>query len=223
MSTGEEAIPEEIVGLTYHFLPPERQAEVEETLGALCDDLHLEFLLAVFEVTINDRPLPASAAPTRALLNKLLQALDGPDGISMLYESPYNGLGGCAPQSAARVEWWNFDLAQSLLEFPDLRSLRAFLEHGTGGGHGRSAVRAQELHEGLLHGLIGDTMGCGIWSCCDVRVPGEERRAPGRGMGEEIWPAQDVSPWFYGVFWDDLIVLLNPVESTLTLLALTSY
>jgi hypothetical protein len=224
MSAGEETIPEEVVGLNYHFLPPDRQSEVEQALEALCDDTHLEFLLAVFDVTINDRPLPRTAPASRTLLNKLLQALDGPEGISMLYESPYNELTcGAEMEREARIEWWNFDLAQSLLEFSDLRSVRAFLQHGTSGGRERSPARAQELHDLLLRGLVGDETGHAIWSCSDIRVPGEERRVPGRGSGEEVWPAQDVSPWFYGVFWDDLIVILSPAESTLTLLALTSY
>ena len=39
---------------------------------------------------------------------------------------------------------------------------------------------------------------------------------------EALWPAEDVSPWFRGVFWDDLLFILSADESTLSVLALTS-
>jgi hypothetical protein len=37
-----------------------------------------------------------------------------------------------------------------------------------------------------------------------------------------VWPALEVSAWFHGVFWDDLLFVLNPEESTFVMLALTS-
>lgn len=218
---GEDIIPEETVGLSYHFLPPDRQAEIDAVLRVLEEDPRLEFLLVVLAVTINDRPLSASTPPSRGLLRKLLSALDAGDGEMMLYASPYNGLGREQEQKGElpRIEEWNFDLADRLRELPNLRSVRAFLEHGTGFARHRPPEIARQLHDRLLHALLGGTPRFAVWGCTDVRTGRQPARAeapPG------LWPADDVSPWFHGVFWDDMLFILNPAESTLTLLALTS-
>jgi len=219
--TGDSGgIAEEIVELEYYFLPPDRQAEVDYVLRALQEHTRLEFLLAVFKITVNDRPLGLDARPTRALLNKLLQSLNEEDGITMLYTSPYNELG-VPLEGERRVEWWNFDLAEQLYRFPALQSVRAFLEHGTGTSPGRPAEEAQRLHDLLLHGLTGSSANYGIWGCTDVRSATHAPAAPEAPSGAAAWPAEDVSPWFHGVFWDDLVFILNPAESTLAVLALT--
>lgn len=230
MQIDERSIPEEILGLAYHYLPPQRQAEVSAVLQALQEDAHLEFLLTVLDVTVNDRPLNPATPPSRSLLKKLLQALDAESGEYMLYHSPYNQLGlGERAQNEHRIEWWDFDIGEYLYRFPDLRSVLAFLEHGSGNAPGRAAAEAQALHDRLLTALIGrdgspgEIANFGIWSCLDVRTPGASRpplETP--EIEERLWPAEDVSPWFHGVFWDDLLLLLNPPESTLTVLALTS-
>jgi hypothetical protein len=220
--SADHSIPEEIVDLEFHFLSPERQAEVDFVLRALQEDARLEFMLAVLEVRINDRRLTPATVPSRALLKKLLQALDEESGVMMLYTSPYNQLGEDRG-TVARVEWWNLDLGDSLLPFPDLRSLRAFLECGTGTARGRSPGEATALHDMLLHALVGETRSYGIWGCSDVRTAGTAAAVGSGGPGESIWPAADVSPWFHGVFWDDLLFVLNPAESTLSALAVTSH
>ena len=224
MQSEEKTIPEEILGLSYHYLSSERQAEVSRVLQALQEDAHLEFLLAVFDVTINDRPLRRNVRPGRATLGKLLQALDEEAGAEMLYASPYNHLGhGERVPEEPRIEWWDFDLAEFLYEFADLRSLLAFLEHGTGLGTGRPAQNARELHDRLLKALVGDSKLYTVWSCVNVQTSGDQgvlRALP--ETEDRVWPAEDVSPWFHGVFWDDLIFILNPEESTLTVLAITS-
>src|SRR3989442_14735798 len=116
----EHSIPEETVGLSYHFLPPNRQAAVDHVLRVLQQDSRLEFLLAVLEVTINDRHLSSSTRPTRSLLKKLLQALDEEDGEGMVYGSPYNQLGRNDRMAGEpRFEWWDFDLADRLRPLPD--------------------------------------------------------------------------------------------------------
>lgn len=224
MQSEEKTIPEEILGLSYHYLSSERQAEVSRVLQALQEDAHLEFLLAIFDVTINDRPLRPGVRPSRVTLAKLLQALDEEAGAEMLYASPYNQLGhGERVPEEPRIEWWDFDIAEFLYEFADLRSLLAFLEHGTGLGVGRSAQNARELHNRLLKALVGDSKHFTVWSCVNVETPGVKgvlRSDP--ETDDRLWPAEDVSPWFHGVFWDDLIFVLNPEESTLAVLAITS-
>jgi hypothetical protein len=223
MHAEEASIPEEIVELSYHFLPPQRQSEIDEALRALQEDTRLEFMLAVLEVRINDRGLSPTTPPSRSLLHKLLQALDEESGAVMLYTSPYNDLGaGRGSEASERLEWWNFDLAPRLCRFQDLRSVRAFLEHGTGRARGRDREEAQRLHDRLLHGLVGDSTSYSIWGCSNVRTPGRQQADTEYGAGEGVWPAEEVSPWFHGVFWDDLLLILNPVESTLVVLALTS-
>lgn len=222
MTATKESIPEEIIELTYSFLPPARQAEVDGAVRALQEDARLEFLLAVLEVKINDRRLSPQLPPGRPLLKKLLQALDEEEGAMMLYSSPYNHLGRTdRPDADPRLEWWDFDIGDQLHRFPDLRSIRAFLEHGTGFALGRPPAEAQQLHDQLLHGLVDDCEGYAIWACSDVRTAGQlgtRTSDPDRG----VWPATDISPWFHGVFWDDVIFILNPAESTLVVFALTS-
>jgi hypothetical protein len=218
MTSDDHSIPEEIVGLSFHFLPPERQAQVDEALRALQQDPRLEFMLAVLTVTLHDRPLAPATAPSPGLLSKLLQALEESEGAVMLYSSPYNELG--SREFAPRLDWWNFDLGESLYRFPDLHSIRAFLEHGTGNGRGRGPAEAQRLHDLLLRGLIGDSTNFAVWSCSNVRTPGGSDPTADGDTG--VWPADDVSPWFHGVFWDDLLFILNPQESTLSILAITS-
>jgi hypothetical protein len=147
--------------------------------------------------------------------------MDHPDGVSMLYTSPYNDLGERRPDREPRVEWWDFDLADKLCSFPNLRSVWAFLQHGTGVTQGRSPHDAQRLHDTLLHGLVGDSPAYAIWGCTDIQMPGAGVPiSPCAGGG--LWPAGEVSNWFHGVFWDDLLFILNPPESTLTVLAITS-
>ena len=217
----DPSIAEETVELSHHFLPPERLVQVEAVLGALAEDPHLEFLLAVLDVTINDSRLPPNLPPTRFVLHKLLQALDEADGEMLLYESPYNQLAGRDPEEI-RVEPWNFDLAPVLLEFKRLQSVRAFLEHGTGKGHGRGPQDAQGLHDTLLAALVGDSTNFAVYGCANVRTMSAEERehvSPEEGL----WPAESVSSWYHGVFWDDLLFVLNPPESTLSILALTSH
>lgn len=224
MQTDEKTISEEILGLSYHYLSPERQAEVSRVLQALQEDAHLEFLLAIFDVTVNDRPLSPGVRPSRVVLGKLLQALDEEAGVEMLYASPYNHLGlGERVQDEQRIEWWDFDIADYLYEFVDLRTILAFLEHGTGSGVGRSAENARALHDRLLKALVGNSRLFSVWSCLYVETPGVKGKP--RAMpetDERLWPSEDVSPWFHGVFWDDLIFVLNPEESTLTVMAITS-
>jgi hypothetical protein len=220
MSFTDPGIPEEIVGLSFHFLPPERLADLEEPLRALEEDAHLEFLLAVLHVTVNDRPLTPTAPPSAGLLRKLLQALDEADGGVLLYTSPYNDLAARNAPQEPRVELWSFDIAHGLCEFPDLHSVRAFLEHGSGTALGRPTAEAQRLHDRLLRGLVGDSRSYRIWSCSDVSAAGGS--APSAACEGKIWPAEDISPWFHGVFWDDLLLVVNPPESTLGVLALTS-
>lgn len=224
MQTDENTIPEEILGLSYHYLSPERQAEVSRVLQALQEDAHLEFLLAIFDVTVNDRPLSPNVRPSRAVLAKLLQALDEEAGAEMLYASPYNHLGiGERIQEEPRLEWWDFDISEFLYEFADIRTLLAFLEHGTGSGTGRPARSARELHDRLLKALVGESRLFTVWSCVNVETPGVQAALRALPETEErLWPAEDVSPWFHGIFWDDLIFVLNPEESTLTVLAITS-
>src|SRR5690349_4357554 len=136
----EPGIPEEIIGLEYFFLPPDRQTMVDLALRGLQADKHLEILLAVFAVTINDRPLSPTAPASRQALRKLLQALDAEDAEMMLYESPYNDLGaGRRDEEEPRITWWDFDLADQLCQFKNLRSVRAFLEFGSGTAVGRPA------------------------------------------------------------------------------------
>ncbi len=217
----EISIPEEIVGLDYHFLPLDRQSAIDEALRALQRDSRLEFLLAVFHVTINGRPLSPGTRPTRSLLNKLLQALDQEEGAEMLYGSPYNDLG--ARRGEMRLEWWDFDLAEVLLETRGLRSVKAFLRYGTGQAPGRSAEEAKRLHDRLLRGLVGTSRTTAVWSCTKLRLfTPDERLGSSERIRDGIWPADGVSPWFHGVFWDDLIFVLNTAESTLCVLAITS-
>jgi hypothetical protein len=223
MTDEEQSIPEEVVGLEYYFLPPERLTKVDLALRALQADLHLEFMLAVLSVTVNDRRLAPGAPAGRPLLRKLLQTLDEASGELMLYESPYNDLGaGRRDDHQERITWWDFDLAESLCEFQELRSVRAFLEFGSGTSTGRTAAEAQALHDFLLTGLVGDSSSYRIWGCTNVRAPGLPGGSPDCGAEGGIWPAEVVSPWFRGVFWDDLLFVLNPVESTLAVLAITS-
>ncbi|MCC2669569.1 MAG: hypothetical protein K0Q72_2040 [Armatimonadetes bacterium] len=221
----ENSIPEEVVGLEYYFLPPDRMTRVDVALRALQGDLHLEFLLAVLRVTINDRPLSPTSRPTRGVLRKLLLALDEEDGEALIYESPYNDLGAGqrdADEDEERLTWWDFDLAEDLCEFSELRSVRIFLEFGSGTSTGRPANEAKALHEMLLQGLLGESRNYAIWGCADVRAPGQPW-SPGKcGKAGGVWPAEKVSPWFRGVFWDDLLFVLNPAESTLTVFAVTS-
>jgi hypothetical protein len=222
MHNGENSISEEVVGLDYHFLPAERLEAVTEVLRALQEDFRLEFMLAVFDVTINERRVSSTMPPSRTFLRKLLQALDEEDGAAMLYTSPYNELGmERGREREARVEWWDFDLADRLCQFDELRSIRAFLEHGTGATRGRPAGEAQRLHDRLRYGLVGDAPEVGIWGCSDIRTPDAGLRSS-CGSGEGMWPATEVSSWFHGVFWDDLVFVLNPAESTLSVLAITS-
>lgn len=223
MTDEETSVPEEIVELSYFFLPHQRQTAIDSVLRALQADPHLEFLLAVFEVSLNDRHLSPSTPPSRGLLRKLLQALDEPDGVMLLYTSPYNDLGlhPAAEEEERRLEFWDLEIADRLCEFGELRSVRAFLEHGTGSAAGRNAVEARALHDQLLGAIVGSSGSYSIWACTDVRSPGQGGPAP-CGPSEGVWPAEQISPWFHGVFWDDLIFVLNPPESTLTVLALTS-
>lgn len=219
----EQSIPEEVVGLEYFFLPPDRLTKVDLALRALQADRHLEFMLAVLSVTINDHRLPASGPASRSVLGKLLQTLDEANGELMLYESPYNDLGiGRREEFPERITWWDFDLAESLCEFPELHSVRAFLEFGSGTSTGRSATEAKALHDFLLQGLVGDSKSYAVWSCTNIRTPGVLPGSVDCGAGGGIWPAAGVSPWFRGVFWDDVLFVLNPQESTLSVLAITS-
>jgi hypothetical protein len=223
MTEEEQSVPEEVVGLEYFFLPPERLTKVDLALRALQSDMHLEFMLAVLSVTINDRRLPANRAAGRPVLRKLLQTLDEASGELMLYDSPYNDLGaGRHDEIAERQTWWDFDLAERLCEFKELRSVRAFLEFGSGTSTGRSAAEARGLHDFLLTGLVGDSTSYVVWSCTNIRTPGVPVSKTDCGADGGIWPAEVVSPWFHGVFWDDLLFVLNPVESTLAVLAITS-
>ncbi len=216
----EVSFPEEVIGLEYHFLPFDRQAEVDAVLRALQADSQFEFMLAVLYVTVNGRPLRAESRPSRHLIHKLLQALDNEDGAGMLYASPYNQLG---QESRViddpRLEWWDFDLAERLRELPDLNSIRAFLEYGTGQSMGRPRDQASTLHDHLIHGLTGVSKKCSIWGCARINTFDGPPTDPDE---EGVWPADGVSPWFHGVFWDDLLFILNPTESTLTILAITS-
>ena len=223
MTDEEASVPEEVVELRYYFLPLPRQTAVDSVLRALQADPLLEFLLAVFEVSVNDRHLSPTTPPSRGLLRKFLQALDEPDGVMMLYSSPYNDLGmrPASEDEEPRLEFWNLEIADRLCEFRELHSVRAFLEHGTGSAAGRSAAEARALHDQLLGAIIGSSGSYSIWACTDVRSPGQPGTAQ-CGPDEGVWPAEQVSPWFHGVFWDDLIFVLNPPESTLTVLALTS-
>lgn len=221
MTDSEGGIAEETVEMNFHFLPAERQAEVDEVIRALQEDGRLEFMLGVLEIRINDRRLSPSTSASGALLRKLLQALDQEDGAMLLYTSPYNQLGQSGrSDEEPRIEWWDFELGDRLVRFEDLRSVRAFLEHGTGSSYGRPREEARRLHDRLLHGLAGDSTGYAIWGCSNIQTPGENRMGVSPSAG--IWPAEDVSPWFHGVFWDDLIFILNPAESTLVVLAITS-
>jgi hypothetical protein len=220
MDPNGDSIPEEVIELSYHYLPPARLAEVDAVLKALQDRTALEFLLAIFEVQWNGRALSAATPPGRSVLNKLLQALDQEEGMDLLYSSPYNDLGR-PDKPPLRHEWWNFDLADQLCTFQDLRSIRIFLEYGTGTSPGHSAEAARLLHDRLLRALVGDSKNYGIWACADIRGVAGDRPAMSCGEGEGVWPASEVSPWFRGVFWDDLVFLLNPPESTLTVLAIT--
>jgi len=223
MTEEEQSIPEEVVGLEFFFLPPERLTKVDLALRALQADMHLEFMLSVLSVTINDRRLPPNVPGGRSLLRKLLQTLDEASGELMLYESPYNDLGaGRRDDSEQRITWWDFDLAKSLCEFQELRSVRAFLEFGSGTSAGRTAAEAKTLHDLLLQGLVGESAAYTIWGCTNIRAPGLPLGSADCGEDGGIWPAEVVSPWFRGVFWDDLLFVLNPLESTLTILALTS-
>lgn len=223
MTEDEQSIPEEVVGLEYFFLPPDRLTKVDLALRALQTDMHLEFMLAVLSVTINDRRLPANVRAGRPVLRKLLQTLDEASGELMLYESPYNDLGaGKRDELEERITWWDFDLAESLCEFTELRSVRAFLEFGSGTSAGRPATEAKALHDFLLQGLVGDSTTYGVWGCTNIRSPGVPAGSPDCRADGGIWPAEVVSPWFHGVFWDDLLFVLNPVESTLAVLAITS-
>ncbi|MGV3722403.1 MAG: hypothetical protein ACO1SX_15960 [Actinomycetota bacterium] len=219
----DPGFPEEIIGLEYFFVPPERQTKLDLALRALQADAHLEFLLTVFAVTINDRPLNPWAPPARDVLRKLLQALDAEHAELMLYESPYNDLGvGRRDDSEDRITWWDFDIAEQLCQFRDLRSVRAFLEYGSGTATGRPAADAQAMHDLLLQGLVGDSKSYGIWGCANVQTAGAPEPSEACGPDGGVWPAEDVSPWFKGVFWDDLLLVLNPMESTLSILAITS-
>lgn len=219
----EKNVPEEVVGLEYFFLPPERLTKVDLALRALQSDMHLEFMLAVLSVTINDRRLAANRSVGRPVLRKLLQTLDEASGELMLYDSPYNDLGaGRRDGVEARHTWWDFDLAENLCEFQELRSVRAFLEFGSGTSTGRSAAEAKSLHDFLLEGLVGDSTSYTVWGCMNVRTPGVPVSKADCGKDGGVWPAEVVSPWFRGVFWDDLLFVLNPVESTLAVLAITS-
>jgi hypothetical protein len=223
MTEPEQSIPEEVVGLEYFFLPPDRLTQVELALRALQADRHLEFMLAVLSVTINDHRLPPQQPAGRATLRKLLQTLDEANGELMLYESPYNDLGAARREEfPERITWWDYDLADRLCEFPDLHSVRAFLEFGSGTSAGRSAVEAQALHDFLLHGLVGASTNYVVWGCTNIRTPGVPPSSKDCGAEGGIWPAEVVSPWFHGIFWDDLLFVLNPQESTLSILAITS-
>lgn len=221
LTDSEDAHPEEIVGLGFHFLPPDRQAEVDLVLRALQEDSRFEFMLAVFDVSFHDRPLGRAALPTRSLLRKLLQALDQPDGVSMLYTSPYNDLGERRADHPPRVEWWDFDLADRLCSFSNLRSVWAFLQHGTGVKQGRQTRDAQHLHDTLLHGLVGNSPSFAVWGCADIQLPGTCGATRPSDAGG-VWPATEVSNWFHGVFWDDVLFIINPPESTFIVLAMTS-
>jgi hypothetical protein len=216
------SIPEEIVGLSYYFLPQHRQEETARVLAQLQRDPRLEFLLAIFTVTVNDRPLNPAGTPDRTLLRKLLQALDREDGLHLLYASPYNeiGLSG-RTRGPDRPEWWNFDIADGLHEFRELWTIRMFLEHGTGLHPGVGRKRADELHRELLHGLVAESRNFAVWGCNRFTTPGPESGEPA-AVGEAVWPAREVSPWFRDVFWDDLLFVLNQAESTLIVLAVTS-
>lgn len=223
MTDEEGGIAEETVEMSFHFLPAGRQKEVDDAIRALQEDGRLEFMLGVLEVRINDRPLSPSSPASPVLLRKLLQALDQEDGAMLLYGSPYNQLGNIdRTGDEPRVEWWNFDLGDRLVCFEDLRSIRAFLEHGTGSSYGRPREEARRLHDRLLHGLIGDSKGYRIWGCSIIQTPGQGGKPASVGADQGIWPAEDVSPWFHGVFWDDLLFVLNPAESTLIVIAITS-
>jgi hypothetical protein len=222
LDDNEPGVPEEIIGLEYHFLPPERQTKIDLALRGLQADLHLEFMLAVLRVTINNRPLNGATPPTRALLRKLLQAMDTEDAEVMLYESPYNDLGAGRREEEPRITWWDFDIADELCEFQDLRSVRAFLEFGSGTSSGHPKSEAQALHDLLLQGLVGDSTNYAIWGCANVRTAGAPEPSANCGANGGLWPAEHVSPWFRGVFWDDLLFILNPPESTLSILAITS-
>lgn len=220
MSLDPSPIAEEIVELSHRFLPPTRLVAVETVLRALCEDRNLEYLLAILDVTLNECRLPPAAPPDRLLLHKLLQALDEAHGEFLLYESPYNELVGM-PAEELRVTEWSFDLAPVLCEFKRLQSVRAFLEHGTGLGEGRSRRDAQVLHDELLQALVGVSTNYAIYGCANIRTMSVEDRGQVADC-DGIWPAAGVSSWFHGVFWDDLIFILNPPESTLVVLALTS-
>ncbi|MFN3649827.1 MAG: hypothetical protein ACK47B_09605 [Armatimonadota bacterium] len=221
-------ITDEVIELSFHFLPPARQGEVDSVIRALQADPQFEFMLTVLEIEVNGRRLSPETPPSQALMRKLLEALDEEDGEVMLYGSPYNQLGDPARaelnEELQRIEWWSFEVADRLCRFPELRSLRMFLEHGTGRGAGRSAQEARELHDRLLHGLVGDSQSFGIWGCTNVRGfdPPRDPAAEPEQSSCGLWPAADVSPWFHGVFWDDLLFVLNPPESTLAVLAITS-
>jgi len=217
----DPGIPEEIIGLEYYFLPPERLRKVDLALRALQEDTHLDFLLAVFGVTLNDRPLNPWVPPGRDTLRKLLQAMDAEHAAGMLYDSPYNDLGS-GRRDEPRVTWWDFDIADQLCQFRDLRSVRAFLEYGSGTALGRPAAEAQALHDLLLLGLVGDATNHRIWGCANVQTQGAPEPSEACGSDGGVWPAEEVSPWFKGVFWDDLLLVLNPSESTLSILAVTS-
>lgn len=221
------SISEEVIGLSYHYLTADRQAEIDTVIRVLQEDQRFDFLLAIFAVTINDRPLAPETRPTRALLKKILAALEGDLGPTMLYSSPYNELGDPTHPRQSRVDYWDLDIADYVHQFRDLQTVRAFLRHGTGRclvPAGRSPEDARLLHDMFFRALTGrdpDSRGarCGIWGCCNIQ--GEPGDNPIEGaMG--LWPAEQVSGWYYGVFWDDLIAILNPSESTLILLALTS-
>lgn len=218
---GIEGVAEETITLEYHFVGPERQAALDRVLRQLQEGTNLRFLLAILEVRINDRTLSPNHAPTRALLRKLLAAMGASGGEQMLFFSPYNNLGLHPEADEEPVVYpWDFDLADELHEFSDLRSLRVFLETGTAYSRGVGRQKAQELHDAFWQALTGGGENARVWGCLDIVMPGTPQ-PPKTGQSEGVWPADDVSDWFDGVFWDDCLFIINPQESTFSILALS--
>ena len=112
---------------------------------------------------------------------------------------------------AGAGELWLLPALALLIALAGARMLSAPL--GLGGVVGRWAGPLS-LTAGAL------ALGFAIWACANIQDLSGGSASP-CAPGEGVWPAADVSPWFRGVFWDDLLFLLNPPESTLTILALT--
>ena len=217
----DEGVAEETLTLEYYFVGPERQATLDRVIRQLQEGTNLRFMLAILEVRINERTLNPNQTPTRALLRKLLAAMGASGGEHMLFFSPYNSLGRHPEEDEEREVYpWNFDLSEELHEFSALRSLRAFLESGTAYSRGVGRQKAQELHDAFWRALTGGGEHARVWGCLDIVTPGTPQ-PPKTGQSEGLWPADDVSEWFDGVFWDDCLFVINPHESTFSVLALS--